>query len=45
MRTPADKSDPEVVAFFGSWRAIYAAVLVLNLVAIAFVYLFSRFPF
>lgn len=30
---------------FGTWRAIYVSVIVVNLLAIAFVYLFSKFPF
>ncbi len=45
MSTPNEKSDPELVPVFGTWRRIYAAVIVVNLIAMALVYLFSRFPY
>ncbi|MBK5254872.1 MAG: hypothetical protein JJE39_02465 [Vicinamibacteria bacterium] len=45
MSRPTDTTDPEFVPFFGTWRAIYVAVIVVNLVAMALVYLFSRFPY
>lgn len=38
-------SDTGPVPVFGTWRAIYVSVIVVNLLAIAFVYLFSNFPF
>ncbi len=45
MPTPKDRSDPEFVPVFGTWRRIYAAVIVVNLIAITLVYLFSRFAY
>ena len=45
MPAPNDKSNPEFVPVFGTWRAIYGAVVVVNLIAMALVYLFSRFRF
>jgi hypothetical protein len=33
------------VPVFGTWRNIYAAVIVVNLMAMALVYVFSRFPY
>ena len=45
MSTPNEKSDPELVPVFGTWRRIYVAVIVVNLIAIALVYVFSRFPY
>lgn len=38
-------SDTGLVPVFGTWRNIYAAVIVVNLIAMALVYLFSRFPY
>jgi hypothetical protein len=38
-------SDTGHVPLFGTWRRIYIAVIVTNLVAMALVYLFSRFPY
>lgn len=38
-------SDTGRVPFFGTWRRIYISVIVVNLVAMALVYLFSRFPY
>ena len=40
-----ENSDTGHVPVFGTWRAIYISVIVVNLLAIAFVYLFSIFPF
>ena len=45
MPAPLDKSNPEFVPVFGTWRTIYGAVIVVNLIAILLVYLFSRFRF
>lgn len=45
MRAPIDKSNPEFVPVFGTWRAIYAAVIVANLIAMLLVYFFSGFRF
>jgi hypothetical protein len=45
MPAPVDESDPEAVPVFGTWRVIYASVIIVNLMAIALVYPFSRFPF
>ena len=40
-----ENSDTGHVPVFGTWRRIYISVIVVNLLAIAFVYLFSNFPF
>jgi len=45
MASPKDDSDPEFVPLFGTWRNIYVAVIAVNLLAMAFVYFFSRFPY
>jgi hypothetical protein len=45
MSRPIDKTDPESVPLFGTWRMIYGAVIAINLIAMALVYLFSRFPY
>jgi hypothetical protein len=37
--------DEETVPFFGSWRAIYTAVIVCALLAIALITVFSRWPY
>jgi anti-sigma-K factor RskA len=41
---PSEPSD-DVVPVFGSWRAIYAAVLASAVVVMALLALFSRWPF
>jgi hypothetical protein len=41
--SPREDEDP--VPVFGSWRAIYAAVIVSNLVVMALVTLFSHWSF
>ena len=38
-------SDSGHVPVFGTWRAIYLSVIVVNLIAMAAVYFFSRFPY
>ena len=38
-------SDTGHVPLFGTWRNIYAAVIVVILLMIGFVFLFSRFPY
>lgn len=38
-------SDTGRVPVFGTWRAIYVSVIVVNLIAMALVYLFSTFPY
>lgn len=46
MPTPGGaNSDNGPVPIFGTWPRIYLAVIVVNLVAMALVYLFSRFPY
>ena len=46
MPTPGGaNSDTGHVPIFGTWRRIYISVVVVNLVAMALVYLFSRFPY
>lgn len=46
MPTPGGaNSDTGRVPVFGTWRRIYISVIVVNLVAMALVYLFSRFPY
>ena len=45
MSSPANKSDPEYVPVFGTWRAIYTAVIVVNVIVIVLVAIFSRFPY
>ncbi len=45
MPAPVDESDPEVVPVFGTWRLIYASVIIVNLAAMVLVYLFSGFRF
>ena len=46
MATPGGaNSDTGHVPVFGTWRRIYISVIVANLVAMALVYLFSRFPY
>ena len=43
---PSDEnSDSGHVPVFGTWRAIYLSVIVVNLLAMAAVYFFSRFPY
>ena len=43
--TGDDNSDSGRVPVFGTWRAIYASVIVANLVVMVLIYLFSWFPF
>ena len=38
-------SDTGHVPLFGTWRNIYVSVIVTILATIAFVFLFSRFPY
>lgn len=38
-------SDTGHVPVFGTWRNIYAAVLITIVLMIAFVFAFSRFPY
>ena len=45
MATPPQGLGEDVVPLFGTWRNIYAAVVIVNLLAMAFVFLFSRFRF
>lgn len=45
MDQPAGEPEGASVPVFGTWRAIYTSVVVVNLIAILFVYLFSRFPY
>ena len=40
-----ENSDSGPVPIFGTWRTIYLAVIVVNLIAMALVHLFSRFPY
>lgn len=40
-----ENSDTGHVPIFGTWRAIYLTVIVVNVLAMVFVYLFSKFPF
>lgn len=41
--TPPDEAEP--VPVFGSWRRIYLAVILCNLVVMALVAVFSAWPF
>lgn len=43
--TGDDNSDSGRVPVFGTWRAIYASVIVANLVVMALIYIFSRFSY
>jgi anti-sigma-K factor RskA len=46
MKRPTDRhEDDGVVPFFGTWRAIYTAVVISALVAMVLVALFSRWPY
>jgi hypothetical protein len=38
-------SDTGLVPVFGTWRNIYTAVIFVIVLMIAFVFLFSRFPY
>jgi anti-sigma-K factor RskA len=38
-------SDTGHVPVFGTWRNIYAAVIIVIVLMIAFVFAFSRFPY
>jgi hypothetical protein len=40
-----DNSDTGRVPIFGTWRAIYISVILVNLAAMTAVYLFSHFPY
>ncbi len=40
-----DNSDTGRVPIFGTWRAIYASVIVANVLVMILIYLFSRFPY
>lgn len=40
-----ENSDSGRVPIFGTWKAIYASVIVANVIVMTLVYLFSRFPF
>ncbi len=43
--TGDDNSDTGRVPIFGSWRGIYAAVIIANVVVMILIYLFSRFSY
>lgn len=43
--TGDDNSDTGRVPIFGTWRAIYASVIVANVLVMILIYLFSRFPY
>lgn len=43
--TGDDNSDTGRVPIFGTWRAIYASVIVANVLVMVLIYLFSRFPY
>jgi len=46
MPTPGGpNSDTGRVPVFGTWRRIYLSVILVNLIAMALVYLFSKFPY
>jgi hypothetical protein len=45
MDQPVEERGEATVPVFGTWRSIYTAVVVVNLIAILFVYFFSRFPY
>jgi uncharacterized membrane protein len=40
-----ENSDSGPVPIFGTWRRIYLSVIIVNLIAMALVFLFSRFPY
>jgi len=41
----ADRDEPREVPLFGTWRAIYAAVMVSAVLVMALVALFSGWPY
>ena len=43
--TGDDNSDTGRVPIFGTWRGIYTAVIIANVVVMVLIYLFSRFPY
>jgi hypothetical protein len=43
--TGDDNSDSGHVPVFGTWRAIYASVILANLAVMALIYVFSRFAY
>ncbi len=43
--TGDDNSDTGHVPIFGTWRAIYASVIVANVLVMVLIYFFSRFPY
>ena len=45
LPTGDDNSDTGRVPIFGTWRAIYASVIVANVLVMVLIYLFSRFPY
>ena len=45
MPSPVEPPDQGRVPVFGTWRAIYISVIVVNVIAMALVYLFSKFPY
>ena len=45
MPSPVDPTDSGRVPIFGTWRAIYLSVIIVNVIAMALVYLFSNFPY
>ena len=45
MMPPMDESESDRVPVFGTWRAIYTAVIVVNVIVMALVYAFSRFAY
>ena len=45
LPTGDDNSDTGRVPVFGTWRAIYASVIVANVLVMVLIYLFSRFPY
>jgi hypothetical protein len=44
-KPPSSPADDEPVPLFGSWRRIYAAVIVSALAVMALVAVFSAFPY
>lgn len=45
MQPTEEKPDAEIVPIFGSWRNIYLAVVIVNVLWITGAYLFTRFPY
>ena len=45
MSLTDENSDSGAVPLFGTWRNIYASVIVVIFLMIGFVFVFSRFPY